>query len=308
MLCAGARWGGNGAQWRHQPKTFNNNTPVFADSILRINVQPQAYYNNYRPTVLTHQKATTPKSNFPFSRPLQKSEVISARNCYSSLQTHMTPAEHWNNAYTKKDTTKVGWYEANPETSIAVIAAAVAPKDWQDISCIDVGGGTALLGQKLIGLGVRHMTVLDISSKAIEIAKTQTTQQHQDAVIDWKVGDVTTFQFKQSCYDVWHDRAVFHFLTGDEQRKKYLLNAASAIKEGGHLIIGTFSLKGPTQCSNLPVVQYSHETLQQVVQNHAPEFEYQSHFYKTHTTPAGSLQEYVWVTFKKKQCCVGTSI
>jgi SAM-dependent methyltransferase len=158
--------------------------------------------------------------------------------------------QHWDNIYATKDTTAVSWFEEKPTLSIRLILQATRNKERGQVAIIDVGAGTSSLGACLLEEGLRNATLLDISATAINLAKANMKRAKE---ICWLVGDVTSYSFLPQSFDVWHDRAVFHFLLDRADRQNYVANAARALRDSGTLIIGTFASDGPIQCSNLHV-------------------------------------------------------
>jgi len=158
---------------------------------------------------------------------------------------------------------------------------------------IDVGGGTSILSKHLLDLGYRNLTVLDISGNSIEKARSQLGAESD--TITWIEADVTKYNFNEQ-YDVWHDRAVFHFLTKVEERKGYLNSLNHALKLNGQLIMAAFSLDAPPKCSGLPVVRYSPETLQNEL---GENFNLEETFADKHVTPSGVAQNFIYCRFIK---------
>ena len=168
----------------------------------------------------------------------------------------MDPKTHWENVYTTKAPESVSWYRAHLETSLALIERAAVARS---ASIIDVGGGESTLVDDLLAHGYENVTILDISQTAIDV-----TKKRLGAAADklrWLVADITQIQLEPSVYDVWHDRAVFHFLTTPDQRVAYIRQVARAVKPGGHVIVSTFGPEGPTKCSGLEVAHYDAESL-----------------------------------------------
>ena len=206
-----------------------------------------------------------------------------------------TPSRsHWENIYTTKDTQKVGWFQPRPAQAISLIEELALPKD---SSIIDIGGGDSYLVDFLLADDYRNVTVLDISTKAIEKAKLRLAEKSEFP--DWVVSDIREFEPSRQ-YDLWHDRAAFHFLTEEEDIRNYVETAKNGIIENGLMIIGTFSDKGPTTCSGLPVRQYALEELQQTF---SPYFETVKKFNIDHITPSGQSQNYSFCVFRKKNSC-----
>lgn len=206
----------------------------------------------------------------------------------------MTPLnrkKHWENIYDTKNFTEVSWYQPTPETSLAHIKALKLPLS---ASIIDIGGGDSYLVDHLLQEGYQNITVLDIATTALEKAKKRLGNQADK--ITWIASDITTFEPKIS-YDVWHDRAAFHFLTQEEDVEKYVKIASKAIKPKGHLIVGTFSDQGPTKCSGIPIKQYTSKQLEQTFIN---DFKLINSVNITHKTPFDTTQEFVFCNFSKK--------
>ncbi len=200
--------------------------------------------------------------------------------------------DHWERVYQKHAPTEVGWYQAYPEISLKFINNTGVGLDGR---IIDVGGGTSKLSEHLLQQGYKELTVLDISSNSIKKAKAQFGEK--SSRINWIEGDVTSYGFKEQ-YDVWHDRAVFHFLTKIEDRKGYVNSLNQALKLNGHLIIATFSLEAPPKCSGLSVVRYSPETLQNELGDN---FNLVETLVEDHATPSGVKQNFIFCRFMKRQ-------
>jgi len=162
-----------------------------------------------------------------------------------------------------------------------------------DCKIIDVGGGTSKLSEHLLNQGYTKLTVLDISGNSIEKAKSQLGVESNR--LTWIEADVTKFSFTEQ-YDVWHDRAVFHFLTEAEERKGYINSLNQALKLNGHLIVATFSLDAPLKCSGLSVARYSPETLHNELGDNFNLIEY---FLQDHVTPSGVSQNFIFCRFIK---------
>ncbi|WP_432744785.1 class I SAM-dependent methyltransferase [Methylobacter sp. G7] len=202
----------------------------------------------------------------------------------------MNRKEHWEAIYKSKSPVEVSWYQQKPTISLELIAKCLlSTAD----SIIDVGGGSSTLCDNLLERGYNHLTVLDLSANALEHSKQRLGDKA--SLIEWQVEDVTKFSAPEY-YDIWHDRAVFHFLTDESDRKKYkdVLNAS--VKVGGHIIIAAFSIGGPTKCSGLSIVQYDETKLKTelgknftLVQQRAEE----------HITPTGNAQVFGYYLFVK---------
>jgi SAM-dependent methyltransferase len=195
-------------------------------------------------------------------------------------------ANHWDSVYSTKAPNAVSWYAPHLETSLQLIKR-VAPK-WPAI--IDVGGGESTLVDDLLAEGYRYLTVLDISAEAIEACKKRFGAALA-AYVDWRVGDVTKADLPHNYYDVWHDRAVFHFLTDEEDRRAYVDKVAYTVKAGGHVIVATFGPEGPTKCSGLDVVRYDADALHA---EFGKAFRLLKSRTEVHRTPRGAEQQFVY--------------
>ena len=198
----------------------------------------------------------------------------------------MDPRAHWNSVYTTKAPEALSWYSSHLDTSLQLIKR-VAPK-WPAI--IDVGGGESTLVDDLLAEGYRYLTVLDISAEAIEVSKKRFGAA-LSAYITWRVDDITKADLPRNYYDVWHDRAVFHFLTREEDRHAYVERVAWSMKPGGHVIVATFGPEGPTKCSGLDVVRYDADALHGEFGRHFRMLNSQT---EIHHTPWGTTQQFLY--------------
>jgi len=192
---------------------------------------------------------------------------------------------HWENTYASKPTDKVSWYEPRPEHSLELIEATGVSRD---AGILDVGGGASSLTAELLGMGYTDLTVADISHAALAHAKAELGSDASR--ITWVEADIRTHDFGRH-YDLWHDRAVFHFMVSAVDRDGYLNVLRTALRPGGHLIIATFGPQGPTQCSGLPVKRYSAEELQRVL---GEDFALASSSLAVHRTPSGASQQFLY--------------
>jgi len=199
--------------------------------------------------------------------------------------------EHWEDVWTRKKSNEVSWYQQEPKTSLELILLIHPSKD---ASIIDVGGGDSRLVDKLLQLGFQNITVLDISANALERAKERLGKRAQ--LIKWIECDVRNFDSDDQ-YDIWHDRALLHFLTSDEDLKNYVELTKRHVKTGGYLIISTFSTKGPKMCSGLDTKQYSEESMKKLFSNG---FNPVKSFEEEHVTPFGKSQIFTCNVFRKK--------
>ena len=213
----------------------------------------------------------------------------------------MTTRDHWNTVYTTKSPLAVSWFTPRLERSLALVEratrfAGAGQTDLDPASghLVDIGGGASTLVDDLLALGYRHVSVADLSEHALEHSR-QRLGDLADQV-RWVVGDVTTRLFEDQSVDLWHDRAVFHFLTTTEERAAYLEHLANALRPGGFVILGTFGPNGPERCSGLPVVRYSAARLAEVL---GPDFELVTDDSETHATPGGSSQAFTWTLFRR---------
>jgi 2-polyprenyl-3-methyl-5-hydroxy-6-metoxy-1,4-benzoquinol methylase len=198
--------------------------------------------------------------------------------------------EHWDNIYSTKVMTEVSWYQAVPETSLELIKRVAKNKD---ASIIDIGGGDGFLVDELIQLGYNNITVLDISDNAINKAKQRLGDVAKN--IKWIISDITEFNPTEK-YDIWHDRAVFHFLTEDSDIEKYKNLVNVNVKKNGYFILATFSDEGPNKCSGLEICKYSVLDLQKQFEE---AFNVVDSFKENHNTPFGTTQNFTFSVFQK---------
>ncbi len=190
---------------------------------------------------------------------------------------------HWEQVYQSKESTEVSWYQEYPAHSIRLLEKVVVSKA---DAVIDVGGGTSVLVDSLLQKGYSRPAVLDISSAALKCAQQRLGEQA--ALVEWFVADVTAFEPPHR-FSLWHDRAVFHFLTTQDDREKYLAVLRNALEPNAHLIIATFAEDGPEMCSGLPVERYDSEKL---MRTFGDAFELLDQQVETHTTPSGMQQKF----------------
>ncbi len=204
----------------------------------------------------------------------------------------MQHKDHWEQVYSTKPTTGVSWFQEHATQSLRLISDASIPLS---ASILDVGGGASTLVDDLLAKGYQSLTVLDISSAALKAAQTRLGDNAKK--IEWLVGDITSIELPDHAYDVWHDRAVFHFLTSPEQRQAYVDRVLRAVKPGGHIIVSTFAEDGPLQCSGLPVMRYSADGLHAEFGN---PFELVRHEKEEHRMPSGGVQKFVYCYCRKQ--------
>ena len=198
----------------------------------------------------------------------------------------MNTQTHWEKIYTEKAPDAVSWYRPHLETSLALIEQAPIGCS---TSVIDVGGGESTLVDDLLTRGYENITVLDISQTAIDANRKRLGTAAER--VHWVVADITKVDLEPSAYDVWHDRAVFHFLTSPSDRVAYVRQVARAVKPGGHVIVSTFGPEGPTKCSGLDVVRYEAESLHNEFGAH---FRLLGSSKELHRTPFGTTQQFLY--------------
>jgi len=203
----------------------------------------------------------------------------------------MQSKEHWDNVYSTKPTDGVSWFQEHAEQSLRLIRGTSIPLT---ASIIDVGGGTSTLVDDLLRSGYSSLTVLDLSAAAL--VATQTRLGAQSSTVQWIEANIIDASLPVHAYDVWHDRAVFHFLTSPQDRHAYVETVLRAVKPGGHVIVATFAEDGPTQCSGLPVMRYDANELH--AEFGAP-FTLLSHEKEEHRTPFGTMQKFVYCYCRK---------
>jgi SAM-dependent methyltransferase len=197
---------------------------------------------------------------------------------------------HWDNVYRTKREDEVSWFQASPALSLDLIHAAGVERS---APIIDVGGGASRLVDALIEEGFADLTVLDVTEAAAE--KTKARLGVRATRVTWIVADVTTWEPTRT-YDVWHDRAAFHFLTAPEDSAAYAQRVLRAVRPGGHVIIGTFALDGPERCSGLPVVRHDAESIGTVL---GPSFKLIETRRHDHQTPMGGSQKFQFSRFQR---------
>lgn len=203
----------------------------------------------------------------------------------------MQPKEHWEHVYRTKATTEVSWFQKHAALSLKLIREAGLPL-YSPI--IDVGGGASTLVDDLLDAGYENVTVLDLSGAALSAARARLGSRAQR--VTWLESDVLTAALPRHRFDVWHDRAVFHFLTGPEERRVYVRTVLDAVRPGGLVIIATFAEDGPTKCSGLPVMRYSPDALHAEL---GGSFQLLGHEREAHRTPGGNEQKFVYCRFRR---------
>jgi SAM-dependent methyltransferase len=197
----------------------------------------------------------------------------------------MDAQTHWEKIYTEKAPNAVSWFRPHLETSLELIARL---QPGRQASIIDVGGGESTLADDLLARGYQNITVFDISPTAIDANKKRLGEASE--LVHWLAADITKVELGPSAYDVWHDRAVFHFLTAEPDRVAYVRQVARAVRHGGHVIVSTFGPEGPTKCSGLDVVRYDAESLHREFRIH---FRLLGSSKELHETPFGTVQQFL---------------
>jgi 2-polyprenyl-3-methyl-5-hydroxy-6-metoxy-1,4-benzoquinol methylase len=198
----------------------------------------------------------------------------------------MDAQAHWEKIYTEKAPNAVSWYRPHLERSLTLIEQVASDRR---ASIIDVGGGESTLVDDLLALGYENITVLDISQTAIDANRRRLGPASE--LVHWLAADITRVELQPSAYDVWHDRAVFHFLTSPNDREAYVRQVAQAVRYGGHVIISTFGSEGPMKCSGLDVVRYDAESLHREFGKH---FRLLGSSKELHQTPFGTTQQFLY--------------
>ena len=198
---------------------------------------------------------------------------------------------HWENVYTTKGENEVSWFQQSPAPSLELIVQAGAARR---SAIIDIGGGASRLVDHLVEQGFEDVTVLDLSGAALAAARSRLGVRAER--VSWIVADATTFE-PVKAYDIWHDRAAFHFLTDVSDRAAYIDRLGRALKIGGHAIIATFALDGPEKCSGLPVARYDSASLEQTLGTMFKLVHTQRH---EHATPWDSRQIFQFSIFRRE--------
>ena len=201
-----------------------------------------------------------------------------------------SPAEHWDGVYQTRATDEVSWFQAEPATSLRLVTSMVPTTG----SVLDVGAGSSTLVDSLLAQGFRDLTVVDVSERALQVVRERLgaaagglSLVHTD-LLDWEPART---------FDVWHDRAVFHFLNRPDQRSRYVQTAAAAVRPAGSLIVATFASDGPTHCSGLPVSRYDVAELTAAFES---SFDLVHSEREEHRTPAGVIQPFPWVVLRRQ--------
>ena len=203
----------------------------------------------------------------------------------------MDKTAHWDSLYQGTSPDQLSWYQAEPEPSLSMIRRYVAPA----ASIIDVGGGASRLVDGLLSAGYQRITVLDLSPAALAIDRARLARS--SSRITWIEGDILSVSLPSEEFELWHDRAVFHFLTGAPERGRYVQQLRRALTKAGHVLIATFAPDGPPRCSGLDVVRYSPEQLHAEL---GPEFRIVDSVRHEHQTPGGRMQAFTYCLFRRR--------
>ena len=207
----------------------------------------------------------------------------------------MNKQEHWQQVYSTKAAEKVSWFQSSANLSLSLIEQSCQ----KNAPIIDIGGGASCLVEQLLEEGFSNLSVLDVSQQALDVAKQNLWKSASSTsleLVSWLCADMLTFNFETDSFGLWHDRAVFHFLTENLEQYTYLKQLNKALMVGGCAVISTFDIGGPTQCSGIPIKQYSWQTLSERLSDN---FELISHHQETHRTPFDTDQAFNYCLFKK---------
>ncbi|WP_343623359.1 class I SAM-dependent methyltransferase [Roseateles puraquae] len=204
----------------------------------------------------------------------------------------MQSKEHWEQVYSTKAENSVSWFQEHARQSVELIGSTGVPKS---AKIIDVGGGASTLVDDLFAEGYQHITVLDLSEAALAASRARLAERASS--VSWLAGDITKIDLPLHEFDVWHDRAVFHFLTTREEREAYVHAVIQAVKPGGHVIVATFAEDGPEKCSGLPVMRYSADGLHA---EFGTPFTLLQQEREEHHTPFGTVQKFIYCLCRKE--------
>lgn len=204
----------------------------------------------------------------------------------------MPNSDHWEKVYKTKNTDEVSWFLPKPTLSLDLIKKLSVNLD--DF-IIDIGAGASNLVDELITSNFKNVSIMDISQTALEHTKNRL--KDKGSKIEFLVGDITKITLPKNKYNIWHDRAVFHFLTQQEQRNDYIAQLKSSLAKNSNIIIATFSKSGPQKCSGLDVIRYDPKSLSEEL---GSDFELIEYVHESHETPSGNIQDFVYCNFKFK--------
>ena len=201
--------------------------------------------------------------------------------------------EHWESVYTTKAENQTSWFRPHLDESVRLIDGL---KLQPTTPIIDIGGGRATLVDDLLSRGFTDLSVLDMSQAALDEAARRLGASGDS--VRWLTADITRIELPDAHYGLWHDRAVFHFLTGPEERARYVANATRSIQPGGHAVVATFAADGPEKCSGLPVCRYDAAAL---AGEFEPSFKRIADSRERHPTPFGSEQSFIYVVLRRRK-------
>ena len=205
----------------------------------------------------------------------------------------MDVADHWKTIYQSRTSSELSWFKPHLSISLEMIAGALKGMGTR---IIDIGGGDSTLVDDLVGMGLTDITVLDIAAPALVRSRQRLADTGHH--VTWMEDDVLRAVFPHHHYDLWHDRAVFHFFTEDQSREKYAVKASNAVRPDGQMIIATFADDGPLRCSGLPTMRYSPDALAGIFQQ---DFVLVESRKESHLTPQGKEQRFVYCRFRRKK-------
>lgn len=203
----------------------------------------------------------------------------------------MQSKDHWEKVYTTKSTDAVSWFQEHAENSLRLIQETGVATN---AAIIDIGGGASTLVDDLLAKGYSNLSVLDLSAAAMLAAQKRLGDEASQVI--WLEADITKVEFPVHAFDVWHDRAVFHFLTSEQDRHAYVRAVLRTVKPGGHVIVATFAEDGPLQCSGLPVKRYNKDELHA---EFGESFRLTQHGTESHHTPFGTVQQFTYCYCRK---------
>ena len=227
------------------------------------------------------------RSKIELAYQFRRAAIVTATH---DADTRMSSKQHWETVYATKAADRVSWYRPHLETSLALIEQATPDRD---SAIIDIGAGEATLVDDLLAHGYNKLSVLDISQAAIDVVKQRLGAAASK--ITWLAADVLQASLPAQHFDLWHDRALFHFLTAAEQRSIYVQQLIRTLKPGGHAIIATFGPQGPEKCSGLDVVRYDAESLHREL---GPRFQMVESMVELHRTPFNTTQQFIYCVFR----------
>jgi rhodanese-related sulfurtransferase/ubiquinone/menaquinone biosynthesis C-methylase UbiE len=222
---------------------------------------------------------------------LDAADVIGGVQSWLEEGLPLEEAAHWRRTYAERSTGELSWTEPTPRVSLELIEEAALPLD---AAVVDVGGGASKLAAELVGIGHSDVTVVDVAPEALERARADLGEG--TAGVTWVEADIRVHDFGRR-FDLWHDRALFHFLVSAPDREAYLAVLRQALRPGGHLVVATFGPDGPDRCSGLPVSRYDAEAIEQAL---GPNFELVSSRLTAHRTPSGSAQQFMYAHLRRR--------